>query len=339
MRLRPSKRAVLVTATMAAVTAAAVIAADVVAGGDDARSHRPVRVGPSSVAPTAAAEASRSQALPSAAPNAGATERLTPGPGEAIGGAWPGAATTGVPSGVRLTARGSVKVTRPGTVLNALDVHGEIEVVADNVTIRNSRVVNSGGMWGIIQREGFSGLTVQSSEVHGDGVREMQYGILNQGGMLTVRRADISMITDGIDTGQGLIEDSYLHDPKFFAGAHTDMIVASGGPPPGRSLVIRHNTVINSLDQTSAIALFQDFGVAHDALVTNNLLAGGGYTLYAGAGSRGTPYQMKIIGNSFRRKPFAQGGRFGPVTAWDGSGPGNVWSGNVWEGTHKAVKP
>jgi hypothetical protein len=180
---------------------------------------------------------------------------------------------------------------------------------------------------------------VENSEIHGDGVRQMQYGILNQGGMITVRKANVSMISNGIQTDHGLIEHSFFHDPKYFAGDHTDMIMSTGGAAPGLSLVIRHNTVFNTLHQTSAIALFQDFATVHDVLVTNNLLAGGGYALYAGDGSHGKPYNVRIIGNVFRRKPFAKSGLYGPVTAWDGSGRGNRWRDNVWEGTHTPIKP
>jgi hypothetical protein len=337
MRVRASKRTVLTTAAVAVVVAGTLTAA-ALAGSGHGAPQQGAGSAPSAQA-SGKADSSRAARPPSPVPFAETTGRLKGRPRGSLPGGWPSAATTGVPAGVRLTSRGSVRVTRSGTVLNGLDVHGEIEVAADNVTIRNSRVVNPGGTWGIIQREGHTGLTVQNCDIRGDGVRQMQFGILNQGGMITVRRADISVISNGIQTDHGLIEDSYFHDPKFFSGDHNDMIMTTSGPASGRSIVIRHNTVINTLEQTSAIALFQDFGVVHDALVTNNLLAGGGYALYAGGGSHGTPYNVQIIGNVFRRSPFSRGGHFGPVTAWDGSGQGNEWRDNVWEGTGDPVRP
>jgi hypothetical protein len=256
-----------------------------------------------------------------------------------VSGGWPDAASTGVPPGTRLTRRALVRVTRNGAVLNGLDVNGEIEVAADNVTIRNTRVVNPRGRWGIIQTKGHGGLTIEDSEIHGDGVRQMEFGIMNQGGMLTVRRIDVSVISNGIQTNHGLIEESFFHDPKHFSGDHIDMIISTGAPAPGQSLVIRHNTVLNSLKLTCAIGLFQTFGVVHDVLVTDNLISGGSYALCAGSGSRGSAYNVRIIENVFSRVPFRTGGYYGPVAAWDSSGRGNEWRDNVWEGSGTRVTP
>src|SRR5918999_1778498 len=245
MRLRTRARTVVTVTGVAVLTAGIVTTAALT--GRDADPPRPVAGAASPTAAQSEQPAASPRPKPSISrPYAEATGRLTASPYPAGPDGWPSAASTGVPAGVRLIVRGSIKVTRPGTVVNAMDVRGEIEVVADNVTIRNSRVGNPGGMWGIIQREGYSGLTVQNSEIRGDGVRQMQYGILNQGGMITVRRADISVISNGIQTDHGLIEDSYFHDPKYFPGDHTDMIMSTGGPPARRALVGRHNTPINT---------------------------------------------------------------------------------------------
>ncbi|ETK34338.1 right-handed parallel beta-helix repeat-containing protein [Microbispora sp. ATCC PTA-5024] len=251
---------------------------------------------------------------------------------------WPGPDTTGVPPGTPLRPSGSIRVTREGTVIDGLDVHGEISVEADDVTIRNTRVRGIPGWWGILQRQGFSGLTVQDVEIFGNGRERTQFGILNQGGMITVRRADIHTISNGISTEQGLIEDCYVHDPKLYKGDHIDMIMSSGPPAPGTQLIIRHNTAVNTLDQTGAISLFQDFGVVHDVTVQDNLLAGGGWSLYAGAGVKGTSSNVKVIGNVFSRKVWPKGGQAGPVAYWDAHGPGNVWQGNKWD-DGRPVKP
>lgn len=246
-------------------------------------------------------------------------------------GSFPSAADTGVPKGVTLKRSQSLTITKDGTVVDGLEVHGEINVEADNVTIRNTRVAAAPGDWGIIQRKGHSGLTVEHTEIFGNGRERTQFGILNQGGDITVRRVNIHTISNGILTEQGLVEDSYLHDPKYFPGDHTDMIMCTSGPPAGKSLVIRGNTVINTLEQTGAIALFQDFGVVRNVTVERNYLAGGGYSLYAGAGSKGTSSNIKIIDNVFGRDVWPKGGAHGPVAYWDRHGAGNVWKGNVWE--------
>ncbi|WP_345394536.1 hypothetical protein [Nonomuraea salmonea] len=91
-------------------------------------------------------------------------------------------------------------------------------------------------MGGILQREGRTGLTVEDTEVFGNGKQRTQFGILNQGKMITIRRVDIHTISNGISTDQGLIEDSYVHDPKYFKDDHTDMIMSTGSAAP------RHRT-------------------------------------------------------------------------------------------------
>ncbi|QFY05747.1 hypothetical protein GBF35_02820 [Nonomuraea phyllanthi] len=245
---------------------------------------------------------------------------------------WPGPDNTGVPDGVRLRKSGSLRVTKDGQVIDGLDVTGYITVEADDVTIRNTRVRGTKGWWGILQREGRTGLTVEDSEIFGNGKQRTQFGILNQGNLITVRRVDIHTISNGIHTNQGLVEDSYVHDPKYFDGDHTDMIMSTGPPARGTELIIRHNTAINTLDQTGAIALFQDFGVTRDVTVQGNLLAGGGWTLYAGAGAKGVSSNVKVIDNVFSRRVWPKGGAAGPVSYWDHEGPGNLWRGNTWEG-------
>jgi hypothetical protein len=287
--------------------------------------------------PGASASASAS-AKASASPSTSAKPKPSTRPTPQAGPAgWPNAGNTGVPAGHRLTSSGAVRVTKPGTVIDGLDVHGDISVEANNVTIRNTRIVTA-GTWAIIQRTGFSGLTVQDCDIHGDGTHQLQFGVFNIGGRLTIARNDISVISDGISTSDGLIVDNYLHDPKLFPGDHVDMIQSDSGPGGGGSLTVRHNTLINTLEQTSALALFQDFGVQHDAVIENNLMAGGGYALYAGAGAKGRSYNIKVINNVFSRQVFKNGGYWGPAAYWDG-GAGNVWQSNVWADTGAAITP
>ncbi|MBG0827451.1 right-handed parallel beta-helix repeat-containing protein [Planomonospora sp. ID67723] len=252
-------------------------------------------------------------------------------------GGWPGESTTGVEGGAELKRSKSLTITKDGTVVENLEVRGGIDVRADDVTIRNVRLVGA-GHWGIAQQEGRTGLTVEDSEISGNGTDRLQIGIVNHGLDITVRRVDIHTITDGVVTPQGLIEDSYIHDPLEFPGDHVDMVSALSGPLKGR-LVVRNNTIVNNVGQTSAIALFQDFGVIRNAVIEGNFLAGGGYTLYAGAGGKGTSSNVQIINNVFSKQIWPKGGYYGPVAYWDKNGPGNVWEGNVWENHVSVPEP
>ncbi|MQY03469.1 right-handed parallel beta-helix repeat-containing protein [Actinomadura macrotermitis] len=258
--------------------------------------------------------------------------------GEGAQLAWPTFGTAGVPNGRRLARSGPLRIKKNGTVIDGRLIHGEISIEADNVTIRNSHIVGEGGDWVIIQRKGHSGLRVERTEINGNGRTKSQAGILNFGGTLTVRAAYIHTVSDGVNTDQGLVEDSIIMGLKRYAGDHNDAIAAASGPAPGTSLVIRHNVILNPLNQTSAIALFQDFGRAHDVTVQQNYLAGGGYTLYGGKGKHGRSSNIRVIGNVFSTRYHKKGGYYGPVTAFDPSGPGNLWRGNIWD-NGKPVNP
>jgi hypothetical protein len=274
--------------------------------------------------------AAPSKVRPKDAPRAPGGEGMTP--------AWPNLATAGVPAGKRLSNSGPLRVRKEGTVIDGKLVRQEISVEADNVTIRNTHLIGA-GEWGIIQRSGHSGLRVERSEINGDGSTKVQVGILNHGGALTVRDTHVHTVTDGINTDHGLIENNVITNLKYFPGDHNDGIASGSGPASGLSLVIRRNVIQNPLGQTSAVALFQDFGRAHDVTVERNLMAGGGYALYGGQGRFGVSSNIRIIGNVFSRRHHKNGGYYGPVTAFDPAGPGNVWSGNTWAENGKVVKP
>lgn len=319
------------------------LAAVVVAGGVVV-----AQVAPWSSAPPAlrAVNPSDGGSGPTASPGSGQSDRSSHpdarAPLERATGrsGFPDETTTGVPDGVELRSSGTVVVDSDGAVVeNLLIVDGIIDVQADDVTVRNVRITNQAGFvqWGITQQEGFGGLVVEDSEIFGNGSEQFASGISNHGGMLTVRRVEIHTVTDGIMTSHGLIEDSYLHSPKLFEGDHTDMIQTVGGSTMGLPLEIRHNTVINSEPQTSAVLLDDANGIGlvpvRDVLVEGNLFAGGGYTLYCGGfvAEGHDPSGIIIRDNVFSRQLWPDSGYYGPVAYFDPDAPGNVWSGNVFD--------
>jgi hypothetical protein len=276
-------------------------------------------------------------ATPASSPSATPPRATTPATTSGAPG-FPSAANTGVPKGKKLKQSPSLRIRKAGTVIDGYDIRGEVSVEADNVRIVNTRIVNSGD-YAIIQRPGHGGLVVENSEIRGDGTHVLTKAIFNIGGMLTVRRSNISRISDGVFTTHGLIEDNFLHSPGDFDGEHIDMIQADGGPAAGLSLVIRHNTIINTVGQTSAVAISGGDRPSNNILIERNLLAGGGYTLYAGDGKSGGSHDVRVIGNVWSRDVFPKGGYWGAVVNWESGGSGNVWRDNVWAGTGEPVKP
>ena len=63
---------------------------------------------------------------------------------------FPDAKSTGVRDGVTLKVVGDVTITTPGVVITGLEIHGTLRIEADNVTVRDCKVVNEGGFHGTL---------------------------------------------------------------------------------------------------------------------------------------------------------------------------------------------
>jgi hypothetical protein len=183
---------------------------------------------------------------------------------------FPDANSTGVRDGVTLRQVGNMTVTTPGAIISGLEIHGTLRIEADNVTVRDCKIVNEGGWHGILIPDGNTGAVVEFCDIIGP-----VNGISGTG---TFRSNDFSSNDNGINVyGPSLIVDNYIHDMSGGADAHYDGIEINGGG----GTTIRHNTIINDHDQTSAVMINNDFGAVPGIIIDNNYLAGGGYTIYS----------------------------------------------------------
>lgn len=266
---------------------------------------------------------------------------------------YPDASTTGVePSAALrrvpqdLTAgpgwtwdrRGWLTVDTDGAIVEGLIVDGSINVEADDVTVRNNRVLAVGNTWGIGLLH-TAGTTVAGNDVGVAGSRRLETGVKDVYGDSTgmrVQRNDIANTATGVQLGTGVVEGNFIHDMGLESGDHVNGITSNGAIGV---LVIRNNTVLNQLEQTDAVGLFQDFGVEANRTVTGNLLAGGSYTVYGGAGARGPSHNIRITDNRFANAFFERGGSAGAVAYFDVGGSGNVWSDNIWDHDGSTVPP
>lgn len=233
-----------------------------------------------------------------------------------------------------LKPSGCVTARTDGQVIENLVIDGcTIGVEAQNVTIRNVKLTHTSvDMWGIIVREGASA-KIENVEIAGRDktTGSMQYAVLSQTNKpVTVDRANIHRCHNCIQGEYLTVTNSYIHDMANPPEAHVDGILCTG--PCG--VTLRHNTVLNQYGQTSAIALFPDFGTPRNSVVDNNLLAGGGYTVYAGEDNA---TGIKITNNRFSRLYYPKGGYWGPGADYANTGTGNVWSGNIWDDTGATV--
>lgn len=221
---------------------------------------------------------------------------------------YPNAGCTGVPKGIALTeVRGDLIASTPGQVVDGKKITGRLYVAADDVIIRNSEI--HGGVTGYRAGKDYR-FTVTDTLIGapsgcdgGVGVGSSRY---------TATRVHIRNFGDGFrDSGDDiLIQDSFVvlcSNP----GDHSDGVQGYQG---GRNVVVRHNTIDQraAKDVTSPI-FFADGSLG--AVVQDNLLAGGGYTVRLhGKG-------FTFTGNQVVKDSWI----YGPVSS---DCPGVQWSNN-----------
>ncbi|MGI8448866.1 MAG: hypothetical protein ACR2MP_17155 [Streptosporangiaceae bacterium] len=267
---------------------------------------------------------------------------------------FPDATNTGVPVRTRLRKvpgqvssgpgwyydhRGFVAVVGTGAVLSGLSISCGVSVTGSHVTIRDVKIVTGGqSAMGIALRH-VQDVTIKDSTIAGSntGSGRLMVGVKDVYGDARGTRLlddDIFQATTGVQIYQGLIQGTYIHHLGMISSDHVNGVTTNGDTQP---LVIRHNTIFDSFAQTDAIGLFQDFGVVANVTIDDNLLAGGGYSIYGGEGSKGRPSHIVVTGNRISTKFFRHGGYWGPAVDFDTRAPGDAWSGNVWDSTDRPV--
>ncbi len=286
---------------------------------------------PSSTAPT---KASTPTGSPSGGSSGGSTPPLA-SPSEHGCASNPGACgyptttTAGVPAGTKLTVvNGDMTVTTNGAVISGKEIHGCIEVRATNVTIRNTRIIGP-----------------------------CAYGVstYSAGGTTVLSRVEINC-TDGRGTGLAgphfAAHAVYIHDCENALEINANssvvdsVLTARDGAPTshgdgiqsqdGTNVVIRHNTLLvpgGNDSITSAIITnpTQDNGW----LIEDNLMGGGGYTLYCP--EQGTNFVVRdnrfvppTLGSLYSAK-------YGLTDACDHTGI--TWTGNYQDSDGSVVTP
>lgn len=264
---------------------------------------------------------------------------------------YPDETNTGIPAGTTLTrvpadaTSGTgwswnstyemVEVEGEGATLENLDIQGGVDVKASHVTLRHCRITLSGESWGVGLIHA-NDVTVDGCEISSpvaEGPDRLLVGIKDVYGDTTgshIVRNDIWHASTAIQIANGLFEDNYIHDYGFNEGDHLNGVTVGGGD--ATALMVKHNTIFNSYGQTDAISLFQDFGGESNKTIDDNLVAGGGYCIYGGAGATQTS-NIRITHNRISPLYFEAGGSYGWLAAWDDTGPDNVISGNIWDDT------
>jgi hypothetical protein len=256
---------------------------------------------------------------------------------------WPSAATTGA-KGALTTVNGDVKLAKAGQVYQNMHVKGTITVTACNVTIRNVQVDSGEPFTGDSTPDLFA-IWLQQSATCGttiDHVTTLTESAPNvyvttsirdaRGGPVTITNSKLLGAQLGIlGMSHGTIRGNYIELGKRLRGDHNDAIQGDGSS----DLTIDHNTLLNPNDQTSALALYTEYGNNTNVTVSDNLMAGGGYTCYCGDGATDNDgnaaraVNVSVINNVFWRKYYSDAGYFGSGRAYNPAGGGR-WAGNVY---------
>ena len=241
---------------------------------------------------------------------------------------YPDATNTGVPRGASLTrVNGTKYLDRPGMVFSGREVHGDIIVRADNVTIENTRVISESDY----PIRNFFGESIPTGTVIRDVEIDMQGQTEGKGIAFDNYTATRVWFHNGLDcahTGRNVtITDSFCDLPLLpeDSPAHADGFQSDGGG----NLTFRHNTIRNPNPQTAAILMSTNTDGIRDVVIDDNLMSGGGYTVYCGTGEGGVVPNETYTNNRISREFFRRGGRFGPTTECEKV---DVRFGNVWDG-------
>jgi hypothetical protein len=274
---------------------------------------------------------------------------------------WPGPANTGpvtsqCPAGTLTVNSGSatrtIHVTSAGASVSCENITGCLSIEAPNVTVSNVQIACSSGRTGQVAN-GTGVIKVQDgasatiSDVVIDGMDGVHACIWHQGTAMTAIAVNCHGVDDGIfswaDTGYAAttgdhftIKDSYFHDfTAKTSNGHIDGYQTEGA---GNGL-ISHNTYYMTSDNNngtdSAIAIWDSLKNSHDITVSNNLIAGGGFSIYGEDYSPSesnpsggfTVTNIAFTGNRFSTALFGCVGYFGvwfprgaPTDGWRRSG-------------------
>lgn len=237
------------------------------------------------------------------------------GPLSACGKPKPGPHNTGVPAGTVLTPSGRVRVEQDGAIVEDLDIDGELQIYANNVTVRRVRI-RSGDYYPIRYFDDEpTGLVIEDSEI--EGTSDAVTAGLSFGNY-TARRLNIHGSADGFKANANvLIEDSWIHDLRNGDGQHNDGVQTTGGP----NVTLRNNWISGA---SNAAVQGGDEGAAIENLTIEcNWLGGGGYTLNIRGQGATRPRNTRIVNNVFARDHG-----YGPWTLDD---PDPTIMGNVYE--------
>jgi len=218
-------------------------------------------------------------------------------------------------------------ITKDGTVLDGYEIHGQLTIQADNVTVKNSLIKTSHDWWGI-QSGDATNFLAQNNTVIGDGSAEGNSGL---GGNGTFIGNNISGFENGIFTGGGaniVIKGNYIHDlQNNGSDPHYDGMQVMGGE---KNLLIEGNTVLGR--GNADLFIDSQWAPISGVTIKNNYLAGSsdiGYTMYIVSDDKGG-----LITNAVVTDNYIEKGQYGYLNTYKAS---PVMSNIQWDASKTAA--
>lgn len=251
---------------------------------------------------------------------------------------FPDSTTTGygVPQSSLTVENHPITLNVKGEVLDDVSTNSEITVTAPDVTIEHVRLVGAlTGEPGIALEPAANNTTIEHVLIRGTNATSgtMLVGVKDVEGTpvtgTVINDANIYYTSSGVQLYDGTIENSYIHDLGNTGSEHLEDYNSTGNS--GFPVLLQHNTLLNPSAQTAAIYEGADFSPSQNIKANDNLLAGGGYTVYGGGvgvGPHANPSGIVFTNNIFSSVYFSSYGRFGPDAYYSTTAPGDMWSGN-----------
>jgi hypothetical protein len=238
---------------------------------------------------------------------------------------FPDATNTGVQPGQNLLFKSGTVHVAAGQTLSNTFINGDISVDGNNAHLINVRLVMTNPDYGI-RIFNRSGVTLSHVEI------DMNHMFNAKAVAFDGYAADHLWVHNGADCAHlgdhASVSDSFCSlgpdgstSLSWCNSGHIDGFQTDGGTDQ----TYRHNTIRNPCGQTSAIAIDSDQGQTTNVHIVDNLMAGGGYTVYCNSRNVSPNPTVEFSGNRFARTYYANGGFFGPLHDTCPAGPGNVW--------------
>jgi hypothetical protein len=255
---------------------------------------------------------------------------------QAAPSAFPSAGTTGVPRGTNLhTYEGPCTITAASTIIDAKTINcPTLQIRAKRVSITRS-VLN-----GTVYADpdlGLGSFSIRDSRVNigehaGTGIGD---------GNFTALRVHVTGGNRSINCYLNCkVVESYVHGQfKDRSGVYHEsgIRMGSGSVIRGNRIACDAPDVPPDAGCSAALTGYGDFAVVKNNDVVGNLFVAGsgGFCSYGGSTS-GKPFSANVMNIRFMDNVYQRGasgkcGWWGPITSFDTTAPGNLWSNNFWD--------